>query len=457
MKVQALKRSSGASVERECVSDLRRTSRNLNPSYHPMQRAREYTRAVTAAKMERMFAQPLVGNIGLGHRDAVTCSATSRSALLPLVSGAADGCVNLWDLASRKCLAEIPAHNRNVTGVVFAQGGQAFYSCSDEGKVHRWTLHANHDDGKGGAASHAPVATWRCNGSFKSLDHSWTDADRFATASDEAVQIWSPDRSHALQTHSDLFGSDDTVSTVRWHPVEGHLLAHCSLDRGIGLHDIRSNKALKKTILQMRSNDLKWNPMEPMNFAVANEDYQCYLFDMRKLNSPMRMYKGHTSAVLSLAWAPTGREFVAGSYDKTLRIFRLSEGTSREIYHTKRMQRVHTVQYTADNKFIISGSDDSNLRLWKAVANEQLGQLTRREERSMNYRSSLVERYKHLPEIRKIHKSRKVPKAIRNLTQQAVIQKESADKKQANRVKYDRKGEHKFTSERQKVVVKEVS
>ena len=53
MKVKALSRSK-VSVERECVGDLRKHSRNLDPVYHPMQRSREYTRAITSAKMERM-------------------------------------------------------------------------------------------------------------------------------------------------------------------------------------------------------------------------------------------------------------------------------------------------------------------------------------------------------------------------------------------------------------------
>ena len=69
MKIKTLQRSLN-DVERECTNDLRRSARNLNPQYHPMQRAREYARAVTACKMERMFAQPLVGNFGNGHRDA---------------------------------------------------------------------------------------------------------------------------------------------------------------------------------------------------------------------------------------------------------------------------------------------------------------------------------------------------------------------------------------------------
>ena len=115
---------------------------------------------------------------------------------------------------------------------------------------------------------------------------------------------------------------------------------------GIGLFDIRTGTALKKVVLRMRSNCLEWNPMEPMNFVVGNEDYQAYSFDMRKLDQPTRIYKGHQGAILSVSWSPTGRELVTGSYDCTLRIFECNRGTARDIYHAKRMQRVFTVHYT---------------------------------------------------------------------------------------------------------------
>ena len=45
----------------------------------------------------------------------------------------------------------------------------------------------------------------------------------------------------------------------------------------------------------------------------------------------------------------------------------------REIYHTKRMQRVRVVKWSLDNKYIISGSDEMNIRVWKARASEKLG------------------------------------------------------------------------------------
>jgi WD repeat and SOF domain-containing protein 1 len=120
------------------------------------------------------------------------------------------------------------------------------------------------------------------------------------------------------------------------------------------------------------------------------------------------------------------------------------------------MQRVFTVNYTMDNTYIVSGSDDTNIRLWKARASEKLGQLTTREESAMRYRDSLVKKYQHMPTVKKIHQSRKIPKTIKKQTQQAIIQKESAERKQANRIKHSKKGTYHFKPEREKIVDKEV-
>ncbi len=193
-----------------------------------------------------------------------------------------------------------------------------------------------------------------------------------------------------------------------------------------------------------------------MNFVVGNEDYNAYSFDMRKLDQPTMIYKGHVNTILSISWSPTGREFVTGSYDKTIRIYPHRKGKAREIYHTKRMQRVFTVNYTADNKYIISGSDDTNLRLWKANASEKTGQASVREQKSMEYRQALIKKYQHLPEVKRIHSSRKVPKLIKKQTAIAHIQKESQQRKQENRAKYDKKGTEQFVSDRKKVIIKKV-
>lgn len=99
------------------------------------------------------------------------------------------------------------------------------------------------------------------------------------------------------------------------------------------LYDVRSNSALGKTFLSNKSNCLCWNPQEPLNFTVGNDDTQCYTFDMRKLEKIRMIHKGHIGAVMDLDYAPTGTEFVTGSYDRTIRMFRSDEGKSREVYH----------------------------------------------------------------------------------------------------------------------------
>lgn len=98
-----------------------------------------------------------------------------------------------------------------------------------------------------------------------------------------------------------------------------------------------------------------------------------YTFDMRNLRRPRQIHKDHISAVIDVDYSPTGKELVSGSYDKTIRIFGTEEGRSREVYYTRRMQRLTSVAWSSDNKYILCGSDEMDIRIWKANRSEKLG------------------------------------------------------------------------------------
>ena len=83
-----------------------------------------------------------------------------------------------------------------------------------------------------------------------------------------------------------------------------------------------------------------------------------------------------------------------------------------QVYHTKRMQRVFCVRFSGDGSYVFSGSDDMNVRVWKADASEQLGVTLPREKHKAAYNKALVSRYKHLPEVKRIVRHRNVPSAI---------------------------------------------
>jgi WD repeat and SOF domain-containing protein 1 len=56
------------------------------------------------------------------------------------------------------------------------------------------------------------------------------------------------------------------------------------------------------------------------------------------------------------------------------------------------MQRVFCVRFSGDGSYVFSGSDDMNVRVWKADASEQLGVTLPREKHKAAYNKALINR-----------------------------------------------------------------
>ena len=82
----------------------------------------------------------------------------------------------------------------------------------------------------------------------------------------------------------------------------------------------------------------------------------------QECGSHVLVYRDHVAAVMDVEFSPTGEELVSASYDRTIRLWDRGTGHSRDIYHTKRMQRVFSATWTSDSKYVLSGSDDGNIR-----------------------------------------------------------------------------------------------
>lgn len=85
---------------RERSNDIYRLAKNLDPALHPFEKAREYTRALNATKIERMLAKPFLYSLE-GHIDGVYTISKSQRNLSTIVSGSADGELRMWNLSSR--------------------------------------------------------------------------------------------------------------------------------------------------------------------------------------------------------------------------------------------------------------------------------------------------------------------------------------------------------------------
>ncbi|KAF6155800.1 hypothetical protein GIB67_039131 [Kingdonia uniflora] len=490
MKVKVISRSVDE-FTRERSNDLQRVFRNFDPNLRPQEKSIEYVRGLNAAKLEKIFARPFVGAME-GHIDAVSCMAKNPNHLKGIFSGSMDGAsikfqmgsrsdiltgmlsvrhenqepmslnevtdnfirptkekyIRLWDIATRRTVCQFPGHQGAVQGLTSSIDGRVLVSCGTDCTVRLWKIPGATDESNDN--SFKPIVFVSKNG-FRDVDHKWED-NHFATAGTQ-VDIWDHNRSEPIRSFE---WGQDTVISVRFNPGEPNILAATTSDRSITLYDLRLSSPLRKLIMKTKSNAIAWNPMEPMNFTAANEDCNCYSYDTRKLDEAKCVHKDHVSAVMDIDYSPTGREFVTGSYDRTIRIFPYNGGHSREIYHTKRMQRVFCTQFTCDGTYVVSGSDDTNLRLWKAKASEQLGVLLPRERKKHEYEEALINRFKHLPEINRVVRHRHVPKSIFKASALRRTVNETERKKEERRRAHSAPGSMKPIPMRKKRIIQEV-
>ena len=299
-------------------------------------------------------------------------------------SGSCDGEVRVWSLSSQDCLATIQAHSGFVRGLCTDRQARSIITVGEDKVVKTWRYPDNLSDIN---SKFSPVTSTIGKSVFLGVDHHWTKSI-FGTCG-EKVDIWDSDRSEPVRSFT---WGVDSITNIKFNPIECNVLATTGSDRTIALYDIRGSTPLRKVILSMKSNGISWNPIEAYHFTVANEDSNLYTFDMRKLDQPLNVHMDHVMAVLDVDYSPTGQEFVSGSFDKTVRIFRREDGRSRDVYHTKRMQRIFCVQWSADSAYILTGSDETNIRLWRSQASHKAGKLRPRERAALQYADKLRHR-----------------------------------------------------------------
>ncbi|KFX96788.1 hypothetical protein O988_05158 [Pseudogymnoascus sp. VKM F-3808] len=441
MKIKALTRS--AATAQAPGSDVARQPRNLDPALHPFERAREYTRALNATKLERMFAAPFIGQLGKGHVDGVYTMAKDPNSLQRFASGSGDGIVKVWDLTSRDEIWNVGAHENIVKSMSWTRD-QKLLTCASDRSIKLFDPYHT-------PSGSAPLATWLGTNAFTGISHH-RSKNAFA-ASSGVISIYDLERFTAPPEVLKWPTSTDTITTVQFNQVETSILASCATDRSIVLYDLRTSMPLAKTVLNFASNAISWNPMEAFNFAVANEDHNIYVFDMRKMNKALNVLKDHVAAVMDVEYSPTGEELVSASYDRTIRIWKARSGHSRDIYHTKRMQRVFSTKFTPDSKYILSGSDDGNIRLWRAESSRREGIKSAKQRQALEYNAALSERYQHMPEIRRIKRHRHVPKVIKKAGEIKSEELKAIKRKIENERKHTKKQFQKRKPEREKMVL----
>lgn len=211
MKVKVLHRNE-EEFTKERAQDIKKVHRSYDPNLHQFQRAHEYTRALNAAKLERVFAKPFLA--AFPHSDGITCLARNPSSLNSVISGTADGDIRIWDIPAKRTLRRLVGHTGAIRGVSFAPGGEACVSASTDCSVRLWKVpYAPFEAGEV-AAEEAAVLEFQGKHPFRGIDHHWRQ-QLFATAG-AVVEVWDHARSQPINTFS--WGADAVLS-VKFNPV----------------------------------------------------------------------------------------------------------------------------------------------------------------------------------------------------------------------------------------------
>jgi WD40 repeat protein/tRNA A-37 threonylcarbamoyl transferase component Bud32 len=237
----------------------------------------------------------------------------------------------LFDVKTRRVVRELAGHSMTVQGIRFSFDGKYIATSGLERAVKIWSVAT-------------PLA-------FVSLEpHSqpvWTaafspDGCRVATGSlDQTARIWDAGNGELLQT---LLVRFPVVSLAFSH--NGHRLATVGPENSACLWIVRPKSEV---------------PGPRSETDNADEEF-------------LRL-RGHTRAVLAVAWSPDDRWIATGSKDTTARISDANTGALRLslIGHSKSVQ---AVAFSPDGNVLATGSADGTARLWSTVSGQCLRVLT---------------------------------------------------------------------------------
>ena len=125
-----------------------------------------------------------------------------------------------------------------------------------------------------------------------------------------------------------------------------------------------------------------------------------------------------------------------------------------------------------DSKYLLSGSDDvrflvafldvpyitnlyvqGNVRLWRANASERSGVKSTKQRQALEYNSALLERYSHMPEIKRIRRHRHLPKVVKKAGEIKREELAAIKRREENERKHSDKKFQKRKSEREKAIL----
>uniref|UniRef100_A0A914HL93 Uncharacterized protein n=1 Tax=Globodera rostochiensis TaxID=31243 RepID=A0A914HL93_GLORO len=285
------------------------------------------------------------------------------------ISGEPSPVVNMFEQSKKSLLyqRDLKSHTGCVNAVDFSPTEEWIVSGGDDLKVRVWRTGDCCTSEKPGLNSVV----------MKSIHHSNIFCLRF---SHHTERIYSAGNDHRLLVHDiktrELLRSYRARSTIyhtATHPSDDNVIAAASGDKNVYLFDLRGNEGdglCTKLRQEGAAYCAVWNPQNHNFVAVCNKKEGLLVYDLRMSNNTYAEAGKMTKRAMCADWSPSGELLLCVISQANPICFNLQNSEHLQLSDPK-YSNICTVKSCAfaGEQYMISGSDDWNIYVWKVPTN----------------------------------------------------------------------------------------
>ncbi|KAG2358956.1 quinon protein alcohol dehydrogenase-like superfamily [Suillus spraguei] len=259
--------------------------------------------------------------------------------------------LRLYDLKTGIVSKKMEEHRAPVYGLAVSPDGNLIASGDQEGEIIAW---------HGGTGESVTKAIKAHSREVKSLDFSPGDTVLATGSSDDTVKIWN---TKTWQMQGNPIQCSSTARCVRYSP-SGEILA-IATDIIIQIYNAGTRHCIANLTGRTACAyifSLAWTLDSTRLLSGASvSDPSIWEWDTSTWKVGNRC-RGHTSAVFSIAIHPAGTLVASASGDKSVRLWKLSDGQTIAVFQSS--DDVICVTFSKDGKHIFSGGCDNKISEW---------------------------------------------------------------------------------------------
>ncbi|KAK6621650.1 hypothetical protein RUM44_001457 [Polyplax serrata] len=273
----------------------------------------------------------------------------------------------LFDTAKDLYKKDLTAHFGCVNAIEFSGDGNLLFSGGDDRRVLMWNTNDAmiYYNGKLGQGAKPAVMKGRHYSNVFCLAVDDGNKRVFSGSNDDQVIV------HDYTTGSpvDIFLHDSPVFSLSLHPDNGNIFASAANNGRILIYDIRESNTDLLCVAKLRTpfHGVMFNPCEPLLIATANSKVGVHIWDLRKPKEIL--IKCNDEPSMAVRWNQYGTILLALRNLLPIVIYdplvpkRKLEFDSGAYFNACTMK---SCSFAGTNdEYILSGSDDFNLYMWK--------------------------------------------------------------------------------------------